>query len=313
MKEEKARVQAREKEGKRAKKWLKMLRNWSKYKHLKPVKTKRRIRKGIPDAVRRQAWGLLLGLEEEMDSAPSLYAESCVVKEGEREGEEGRRDNVFETIERDINRTFPRHVFFRHLGEGQDRLRRVLQAYARLDPEVGYCQGMGFLTALLLTYYPEDEAFHVLRLVMCVRPAPIRGLYLPGMPTAREMIYVGDRLTQRFLPSLHRHLTDQHIDPSMFLTQWFVTLYTNCFPFEVVTRIWDCFLAEGWSVIYSVQLALLKTHEKELLSRDFEKVMEFFKRLPSLTTTAVMDSAFRIPLKQEHISFYQAEFHKSRA
>ncbi|KAM3574271.1 hypothetical protein VYU27_003752 [Nannochloropsis oceanica] len=100
MKEEKARVQAREKEGKRAKKWLKMLRNWSKYKHLKPVKTKRRIRKGIPDAVRRQAWGLLLGLEEEMDSAPSLYAESCVVKEGEREGEEGRRDNVFETIER---------------------------------------------------------------------------------------------------------------------------------------------------------------------------------------------------------------------
>ena len=39
---------------------------------------------------------------------------------------------------------------------------------------------MGFLTALLLTYLPEDEAFQVLRLVMCVRPAPIRGLYLPG-------------------------------------------------------------------------------------------------------------------------------------
>jgi len=30
----------------------------------------------------------------------------------------------------------------------------------------------------------------------------------------------------------------------------------------VVTRIWDCFLADGWKVIYRVQLALLKTHEK---------------------------------------------------
>jgi len=100
VKEKAAQVQAREKEGKRAKKWLKMLKDWHKYEKTKPLKTKRRVRKGIPDAVRRQAWGLLLGLEEEMKAAPSLYADSCVVKEGEREGEEGQRDNIFDTIER---------------------------------------------------------------------------------------------------------------------------------------------------------------------------------------------------------------------
>eukprot|EP00952_Eustigmatos_sp_NYUAD-ZCMA_P014122 55401-Eustigmatos_ZCMA.PRE.1 len=36
---------------------------------------------------------------------------------------------------------------------GQSRLRRVLHAYSRIDPEVGYCQGMGFVTAMLLTYF----------------------------------------------------------------------------------------------------------------------------------------------------------------
>lgn len=38
---------------------------------------KRRIRKGIPDALRRQAWGTLVGLHEEMQSHPTLYTDLC--------------------------------------------------------------------------------------------------------------------------------------------------------------------------------------------------------------------------------------------
>lgn len=41
--------------------------------------------------------------------------------------------------------------------------------------------GMGFVAAMLLTYFPEEEAFHMLALVMKgPRPAAIRGIYLPG-------------------------------------------------------------------------------------------------------------------------------------
>ena len=31
---------------------------------------------------------------------------------------------------------------------------------------------------------------------------------------------------------------------------------------QVVTRVWDCFLAEGWKVLYRVQLAILTLHDK---------------------------------------------------
>lgn len=33
--------------------------------------------------------------------------------------------------------------------------------------------------------------------------------------------------------NLNRKRHAQGVDNSMFLTQWFVTLFTNCFPFEV--------------------------------------------------------------------------------
>ena len=67
-------------------------------------------------------------------------------------------------IERDIDRTFPRHLQFEKEGEGtssgQEALRRLLQMYAKTDGEVGYCQGMAFIAGLLLTYMPEEDAVY---------------------------------------------------------------------------------------------------------------------------------------------------------
>ena len=67
-------------------------------------------------------------------------------------------------IERDIDRTFPRHLQFEKEGEGtslgQTALRHLLQLYAKIDAQVGYCQGMAFIAGLLLTYMPEEDAFY---------------------------------------------------------------------------------------------------------------------------------------------------------
>lgn len=40
-------------------------------------------------------------------------------------------------------------------GTGRAALQRVLHAYAIFDSEVGYCQGMGFIVGLFLSYMPE--------------------------------------------------------------------------------------------------------------------------------------------------------------
>lgn len=45
---------------------------------------------------------------------------------------------------------------------GQASLRRVLKAYSLYDKEVGYCQGMNFITGMFLTIMSEEEAFWML-------------------------------------------------------------------------------------------------------------------------------------------------------
>ena len=49
------------------------------------------------------------------------------------------------------------------LDQERAALREVLFAYSALDTEVGYCQGMNFIAALLLRHFPQE-----VRAFMCV-------------------------------------------------------------------------------------------------------------------------------------------------
>ncbi len=59
---------------------------------------------------------------------------------------------------------------------GKLSLLRVLRAYAVYDTEVGYCQGMNFLAALLLTWMP-NEATAFGGLVVLMQQRMLRDLY----------------------------------------------------------------------------------------------------------------------------------------
>jgi hypothetical protein len=57
------------------------------------------------------------------------------------------------------------------------------------------------------------------------------------------------------------HLHDDRRFSYLASLQWFMTVYSNSFPFDLVTRVWDIFWYEGWKIMYRVALALLKAHE----------------------------------------------------
>ena len=66
-----------------------------------------------------------------------------------------------EQIERDLDRTWPGHERL-----DRDALRRVLVAFARSVPEVGYCQGLNSLGATLLLVMAEEDAYWALVLLV---------------------------------------------------------------------------------------------------------------------------------------------------
>jgi hypothetical protein len=65
-------------------------------------------------------------------------------------------------IDKDLGRCFPNHELFTHSsGEGQRMLGQVLKCYSLHDPEIGYCQGMGFIVGILLMKMEVHDAYCV--------------------------------------------------------------------------------------------------------------------------------------------------------
>mmetsp|Transcript_32745 Transcript_32745/g.55212 ORF Transcript_32745/g.55212 Transcript_32745/m.55212 type:complete len:447 (-) Transcript_32745:216-1556(-) len=281
------------KEGERAKKWVKMMKNWSKYRKggQKYEKMKNRVRKGIPDAVRGVMWYRLCGADE---ASKALHPDIDAIDTNSVPAQ------VIDEIGRDIDRTFPLHELFLSEGSpGQVTLLRLLIRYAALDPAVGYCQGMGFIAAMLLTYMVEEDAFHIFYTVMFRPTAPLRLFYLPRLAETQKVLWVFGALGARYLGNLWSHLDAQMIHPSMYFTEWCMTVFARGFNFDLVTRVWDVLINEGtYKVVYRVSLALLKYCEKALLGMGFENIMGFLRELPGhIDALQVMELAWSLPVK----------------
>ncbi|PBK72497.1 TBC-domain-containing protein [Armillaria solidipes] len=212
------------------------------------------LRGGIPLVYRPKVWMECSGALEmkEPGSFTDLLAESDPSSHAAME------------IEKDVGRTMPLNVFFGGDGAGVDKLRRVLTAYSRRNPDVGYCQGMNLVTStLLLVHADEEEAFWVLAaLVERILP---KHFFSPSLLPSRACPLVLSEYVQEHTSKLHAHLVELGVDLPAICFSWFLSLFTDCLPVETLFRVWDVFLVDGLDVLFRVALAILKSNEQELL------------------------------------------------
>ncbi|GER53710.1 Ypt/Rab-GAP domain of gyp1p superfamily protein [Striga asiatica] len=130
------------------------------------------VQGGVPMALRGEMWQAFVGVRaRRIEKYYNNLLDPSINVEVKKNGlEEKNHDANFESvgvpekwksqIEKDLPRTFPGHPA---LDEGgRNALRRLLTAYARHNPSVGYCQAMNFFAGLLLLLMPEENAFWTL-------------------------------------------------------------------------------------------------------------------------------------------------------
>ena len=213
---------------------------------------------GIPVSLRAKIWAECSGASALR--IPGYYDD--LVQNGTDDPE------ILSQIQMDIHRTMTDNVFFR-VGPGVAKLREVLLAYARRNPELGYCQGMNLVTASLLLIMPtaEDAFWLLTSIVENILP---QGYYSSTLLASRADQLVLRHYVSVLLPRLSAHLDNLGIELEALTFQWFLSVFTSCLSAEALFRVWDVVLClnDGSTFLFQVALALLKLNEGRLVAEE---------------------------------------------
>ncbi|KAK9455145.1 rab-GTPase-TBC domain-containing protein [Dipodascopsis uninucleata] len=226
--------------------------------------------KGIPDAWRAPAWKSFLTAsarkregfisDEELEELYPKYIEQLSSHDVQ--------------IDLDVPRTIDSHVMFsaRYAG-GQRLLFRVLHALSLHFPDIGYVQGMAPLAANLLCYYDEIMSF-----IMLVRLFTTRHLSLLYAHGFGGLLSAFDDFTNIINNRKVGHtLESLEIQPTVYATKWYLTLFSFSLPFSTQVRIWDVYFLlgdDGLDILHAASLTLLDSMKYALAHSDFEIAMQ---------------------------------------
>ncbi|RAL17035.1 TBC domain-containing protein [Aspergillus homomorphus CBS 101889] len=208
---------------------------------------------GIPVALRAKVWS-------ECSGASSMrvpgYYDDLVRGVGGSDPD----PSVVSQIDMDINRTLTDNVFFRK-GPGVAKLKEVLLAYSRRNPEVGYCQGMNLIAASLLLVTPtaEDAFWLLASMIEVILP---EHYYDHNLLASRADQAVLRRYISEVLPKLSAHLEDLNVELEALTFQWFLSVFTDCLSAEALYRVWDVVLC------LNVTSSFTPTNSSSLNARD---------------------------------------------
>ncbi|KKK19037.1 hypothetical protein ARAM_004396 [Aspergillus rambellii] len=223
-------------------------------------------------------------------------------------------------ISQDVDRCLQENFFFREPAT-KAKMINTLFIYSKLNPDLGYRQGMHELLAPILWVTDRDaidpQSFEQFRstgqeddlmiqllnpnyiehdsfTLFCVVMQNTRMYYehnrsrstdgqMDAIPIVHQCEYIHNNLLAATDQQLADHLQAIDILPQIFLTRWMRLLFGREFPFQDVLVVWDLLFAEGLrpELVDFVCVAMLLRVRWQLLSADSSGALSTLLRYPS--------------------------------
>jgi hypothetical protein len=237
----------------------------------------RRVERGIPEEHRWAVWKSRLLPANSVTNAREAKEREALFSGASSNfvaGVLGRETAWAKQIRRDALRTFPELPDFAE--EYKDSLCRVLNAYAFLNPEVGYVQGMGFVGGLLLLASERSEHDTLFVFMRLMEDCGLNGFYLEDSPLLEQYVHIFDQLMDEVMPDLSRHFKNEGVQTTDYLHKWLMSLFVYCLPLPTVLLVWDTVMCNGLPHLVLAAIALLSSIKEVLLAKRHEEIIQFF-------------------------------------
>ncbi|XP_072965666.1 uncharacterized protein [Typha angustifolia] len=219
---------------------------------------------------------------------------------------------IVEQIDRDLPRTHPDIEFFsadsplsqKHL----EAMRNILLLFAKLNPAIGYVQGMNELLAPLFyvfrtdpdekngSYAEADSFACFVRLLSHSMDHFCQQLDYSSTGIHSTLSRLSQLLKANDI-DLWQHLDNLKVNPQFYAFRWITLLLTQEFKFHYIMGIWDCLLSNHLGVqdmLLRVCCAMLVCVKKELLVGDFASNLKLLQHYPEIDLKYLLHVAHQL-------------------
>lgn len=291
--------------------WEDTLNNWNEMSLQKGVLSTLLYKRGVPVQRRGEIWKRLSKLIADtelltcsQDDSDHSDDHKCIYKRLL-----DLKNTVHEPqITADITRTFPTEKSI-YDPEFQKSLFNVLKAFSLYDEDVGYCQGLSFVAALLLMQVKEEQAFFML--IRLLKGHNLRSFYTQDMRGVRLRMFQMNKITQALFPRIHKHMEELGVSIAVVTTPWFMTAFGYQLPLDVALRVTDVLLLEGIPALFRIALAILVLCEQEIMDLGVDDVMDYFRsdlREKFQDPQELMDTANKVNVSLSQLEMLEVEF-----
>ena len=178
--------------------------------------------------------------------------------------ENNKNDNE---IKKDLTRTFPDNMLFKHGNAYYNKLYHILTAYTNLNKNFGYVQGINYIAAQVLYIY-ENEIDELIFLDALINKSELDKILDNNLNNEYyEKIFKNINIfIAKQLPRLNTFLSDIKLNIEFFTTNWILTLFSNSMDTEFLVIVWDYLIIFGWKFIKYFILNILLKSENDILN-----------------------------------------------
>ena len=256
---------------------------------------------------RIRIWGLLLDLKklkEQYNYEESKQQLSKLIENKEIPKESSNFQN-FGLIELDVNRTF--FLNKKDIKKYQNILKNILITLIYINKEIGYFQGMNYITAFFFQLFEFDEEKTFYFMLAIEKNTKFKELFNNNLYLLTSFFKVFEKILKINAPEIYQHQIINEINPNYYLPPWFLTLFTFiCTKFEkentpkYILLVIESFFLNGWSAIFNAGYTIMKYLRNDIINLKEDALMNY-----------MVNSFGNEILKEENFEIIQKEYIKN--
>lgn len=204
----------------------------------------------------------------------------------------------------DLNRTFNSLELFHENEPLHERTKEVLEAYSCFRADIGYVQGMSYVAALLTLHIPSNYiVFQCLANIFASEH--FHAFYSLKMELIAEYYEVFEKILANHLKNVSQYFEKLGLKCEVFLYNWLQSIFMQCLPVNICSRIMDNFLIFGFHYLIKVTLAIIKLLSSKLLTYDYDECVMLLtasKRMNSIWDELINENKLFSEIESIHLS-----------